>query len=137
MERGNLKSYKDLAKFCAIVAQEKIAKDIIVIELTSIETAPTDFFVLCSCDSDVQMRAIVDEIIKRCNELNMQKPRTEGLDSTQWILLDFFTVVMHIMHYEARRYYNIERLWGDGEFYKITETGRLYRIKDKTKIFCD
>lgn len=124
---------KELAKWCAKVAQEKIGKDIVIIDLTAIEFAPTDYFVICSCDSDVQMRAIVEEVETRCKKEGIQKPRIEGITSSYWILLDFFDIVFHIFHYQARKFYNIERLWSDGAFYKLSESGRVVPIRDKSK----
>jgi len=116
---------------------DKIASDIVVIELTEIETAPADYFVLCSCDSDVQMRAIVDEVEQRCKKEGVQKPRVEGITSAYWILLDFFDIVFHIFHYNARKFYNIERLWGDGNFYKLSKDGKLFPVRDKTKFLTE
>jgi ribosome-associated protein len=128
---------KELARWCARIAMDKIASDIVVIELTEIETAPADYFVLCSCDSDVQMRAIVDEVEQRCKKEGVQKPRVEGITSAYWILLDFFDIVFHIFHYNARKFYNIERLWGDGNFYKLSKDGKLFPVRDKTKFLTE
>lgn len=130
-------SSKDLAKWCAKVAQEKIAKDIVVLDLTKIETAPAEFFVICSCDSDVQMRAIVEEVELRCKKEKVRKPRIEGYNSTYWILLDFFEVVFHIFHHQARKFYSIERLWSDGGIYKFSESGRLVLVRDKAKFLSE
>lgn len=133
MNRRKISS-KELAKWCAKIAQEKIAKDILIIDLQQIELAPTDYFVICSCDSDVQMRAIVEEIETRCKRDKIAKPRVEGLTSSYWILLDFFDIVFHIFYHQARKFYNIERLWSDGNFYKLSEkTNRLVPIRDKAK----
>lgn len=128
---------KELAKWCAKIALDKIANDILIIELKEIETAPSDYFVLCSCDSDIQMRAIVEEVEQRCKKEGIQKPRVEGYNSSYWILVDFFDIVFHIFHYNARKFYNIERLWGDGNFYKISQTGRLVPIRNKTKFLTE
>ncbi|MCX7879906.1 MAG: ribosome silencing factor [Ignavibacteria bacterium] len=130
-------SARNLAKLCAITAVEKIAQAVLIIDLTKIETAPSFYFVICSCDSDVQMRAIVDEMEKKSKEYGYPKPRIEGINSTSWILVDFFDVVVHIMHYEARRFYNLEKLWGDGAFYKIGESGKLTLVRNKTKFLLE
>lgn len=134
---GKISTSKELAKWCAKIAQEKIAKDIVILDLTKIETAPAEFFVLCSCDSDVQMRAIVEEIELRCKKEKVQKPRIEGYNSTYWILLDFFEVVFHIFHYQARKFYNIERLWSDGGIYKFSESGRMVVVRNKAKFLAE
>lgn len=129
---------KELAKFIANIAIEKNAKNVVVLELTEIDTAPSEYFVFCSCDSDAQMRAIVDEIIQKSKEFSIPKPRIEGLDSKQWVLVDFFDVVLHIMHYETRKFYAIERLWADGNFFKISSsTGKLMKVRDKAKFLSE
>ncbi|QLH54758.1 MAG: hypothetical protein CH6_4053 [Candidatus Kapaibacterium sp.] len=131
------KNSKELAKWCSKVAMDKLAKDIVLIDLTEIETAPADYFVLCSCDSDVQMRAIVEEVELRCKKEKVRKPRIEGYNSSYWILLDFFEVVFHIFYHQARKFYNIERLWSDGNFYKLSESGRMVAVRDKTKLLAE
>ncbi|MEJ5285963.1 MAG: ribosome silencing factor [Bacteroidota bacterium] len=131
------KNSKELAKWCSKVAMDKLAKDIVLIDLTEIETAPADYFVLCSCDSDVQMRAIVEEVELRCKREKVRKPRIEGYNSSYWILLDFFEVVFHIFYHQARKFYNIERLWSDGNFYKLSESGRMVAVRDKTKLLAE
>lgn len=135
MKSQKLKDSKNLAKLCAQIATEKVAKDVLIIDLIEVEVAPAEFFVLCSCDSDVQMRAIVDAINEGCKQNNIVKPRAEGLGSKQWVLLDFFDVVVHILYYEARKFYNLERLWKDGSFYRLASNGRLTPVKNKSKLF--
>lgn len=129
---------KKLAKFLATLAIEKIAQNVVILDLTQIETAPANFFVLCSCDSDAQMRSIVDEVLNKTKDFGISKPRIEGLDSKQWILVDYFDVVLHLMQYETRKFYNIERLWADGSFYKLSETSyQLVKIRNKSKFLSE
>jgi|YNPMSStandDraft_1061717.scaffolds.fasta_scaffold00038_46 ribosome-associated protein len=125
------KNARQLATLVAKICENKLAENTIVIDLTKIDTAPTDYFVLCSCNSQPQVGAIVDEIYKQCNELNISKPRSEGLEQKEWVLVDFFDVVAHIMLKQSRNYYKIEKLWADGAFYSIAETGRLKKINQK------
>ena len=122
---GKPRTSKGLATFCARIADEKLARNILIIDLTKIETAPTSFFVICTCDSENQSLAIAEAIVDMCRQLEIQKPRLEGIDSRQWILLDFFDVVVHVMLQNIRDYYKIERLWGDGRLYSINESGRV------------
>ncbi len=124
------RSTKGTSTFAAQIANEKIASDIVIADLTKIENAPTDYFVFCSCDSDTQMRAIVDEVRKKTSEYNMPNPKFEGLENAYWIIVDFFDVVMHVMLKEARDYYQIEKIWGDATFTKMTEKGTLSKLKD-------
>lgn len=132
---NNLRNAKDLTRFLAEILIEKLAQNILIIDLSDIETAPANFFVICSCDSDVQMRAIANEVVQKFKEKSLEKPRIEGIESKQWILVDFFDVVLHIMYYETRKFYNLERLWSDGNFYKISlKSNRILKVRNKTKL---
>lgn len=122
---GKPKTAKGLATFCARVSLEKIAEDILILDLKKIDTAPTDYFVICTCKSDTQMWALTESIIEKCRELGIEKPKVEGLTGAFWVLLDFFDVVMHIMLPEARNFYQLEKLWGDAKFYSVDDDGKV------------
>lgn len=126
---GRPRSTKGLAVFCAKLADDKLARDIILLNLTQIETAPTDYFVICTCDSEIQVEAVVSSIDRKCRELGLNTPRIEGLDSKQWVLLDFFDVVMHVMLKDSRYYYKLEKLWGDAQFMDLNENGEPRSVK--------
>ena len=134
---GRPRTIKGLATFCARIADSKLAERTVILDLSKIETAPTDFFVLCSCNSEVHVKAVVDEVLDTCSNLSMIKPKIEGLDSSEWVLLDFFNVVMHVMLEESRDYYKIEKLWGDAQFYEIDEAGKpkLLSFEDSSQYF--
>lgn len=120
------KNSKSLSLFCAKLAAEKLAENIIILDLTDIETAPTDFFVICSCTSEPQLRAVTENIMEKSKKANLERPRTEGELGAEWVLIDYFDVVVHIMLAEIRSFYNIEKLWADAVFYKFNyETARL------------
>ncbi|MBI5326514.1 MAG: ribosome silencing factor [Ignavibacteriae bacterium] len=118
-----------MASFCAKTAEEKLAHEIIILNLTDIEISPSDYFVICSCDSDVQIIAVVEEILEKCRETGIKKPRVEGLKSASWVIIDFFDVVVHVMHRKSREYYKLEKLWGDAVFSKLSKGGRTIAIK--------
>jgi len=123
------KNSKALATFCAKVAAEKIALDIVVMDLTNYENASTDFFVICGSDSENQSRAIADFLLRQAKNVGLEKPKTEGDTVADWILIDFFDVVVHIMLTHIRDYYNIEKLWNDATFYKFNiETSKLNKV---------
>jgi len=108
---------KGIASWMASIADEKKADDIIIMDMTEIETAPAEFFVLCSCDSENQMKAIIKEIQDFTYQFGMDKPRVEGLETNSWMIVDFFYTVFHIMHRDSRKYYQIEKIWGDAAFF--------------------
>jgi ribosome-associated protein len=113
---GKPRSSKGLAAFTARIASDKLARDIYILDLTDVEHPPAEFFVIATCDSDVQVRAVVDEIEMTTKSFRMQMPKVEGLETCRWVLLDYFDVVVHIMMKEARDYYKLEKLWGDSQF---------------------
>ena len=123
------KNSKSLATFCAKIAADKIADNILAIDLQKIENATTDFFLLCGTDSVNQSQAILDAILRQSKKAQITKPRIEGENNSDWILIDFFDVVMHIMLKPIREYYEIEKLWSEGVFYQYNETtGKLNKV---------
>ena len=124
---------KGLATMCARLAQDKLAENIIIMDLAKIDFAPADFFIVCSCDTDIQAKAIADLIISKTKEFKLQTPNTEGLMAGYWVILDFFDVVVHIMVPEARGYYQLEKLWGDAKFSTLDEEGKVIAY-DRKKI---
>ncbi|MFP4368656.1 MAG: ribosome silencing factor [Candidatus Kapaibacterium sp.] len=131
---GKPRSAKGLATFCARVADDKLATNIVLMNLSKIETAPADFFVMCSCDSDTQVRAVADEIIRQAKQTGLDKPNMEGAEAGEWILLDFFDVVVHVMLTGKRKYYNLEKLWGDASFMVLNDNGEP-RVLKQDKVF--
>ncbi|ROL58121.1 ribosome silencing factor [Bacteroidetes/Chlorobi group bacterium ChocPot_Mid] len=125
VKKGKPKTTKGLATFCARVCIEKLAENVHILDLRKIDTAPSDYFVICTCNSDTQMWALSESIIEKCRELGIEKPKVEGLAGSYWVLLDFFDVVMHIMLPEARNFYQLEKLWGDAKFYSVDDDGKV------------
>jgi len=84
-----------------------------VLDLRSISTF-TDFFVICSGTSEPQLKAIANEIETRLREDHSVRPvAIDGFPTSQWMVLDFLQVVVHIFHQEKRAFYSLEDLWGD------------------------
>ncbi|MFH1051713.1 MAG: ribosome silencing factor [bacterium] len=128
---GKPRTTKGLAAFCGKIAVEKLATNVLILDLTAIDSAPTDYFVICTSNSEMQSKAITDEVNQKCRDMGIDKPRAEGLTTSYWVLLDFFDVVMHIMLPEARNFYQLEKLWGDAKFYTVTGEGKLKTYKRK------
>lgn len=122
---------KSLAQFVAKIADEKIAKDILILNLSKIHVAPSDYFVICTCESESHMKAIVDSIEMACVEVGIKRPRVEGFKTASWIILDFFDVVVHLLRKESREFYNLERIWNDAQFFKIDDNGKVKELKPK------
>jgi ribosome-associated protein len=84
-----------------------------VLDLREISTF-TDFFVICSANSEPQLKAIAGEIEARLKEDHgVRAAAVDGFPASQWIVLDYLQVVVHIFHCDKREFYSLESLWGD------------------------
>jgi ribosome-associated protein len=97
-------------------AADRKGHDVMLLDLRGL-TAATDWFVLVSGESDVQVKAIAERIEQRLRTERSAKPwHVEGLHHARWVLLDYVDFVVHVFHREARTYYQLERLWADAPF---------------------
>ncbi len=95
------------------MASNKKAEEIVVLDLRAISTF-TDFFVICSATSEPQLKAIANEIETRLRQDHSIRPvAVDGFPASQWIVLDYLQVVVHVFHREKRAFYSLESLWGD------------------------
>ncbi len=94
--------------------------DIKILELAKISSF-ADYFVICSADSDVQVRAIADEVDRSLAKQGIKCHYKEGYDALNWVILDYFDVIVHVFHKEARTYYNLEKLWGDAPVIEVED----------------
>ena len=108
-----------LAKKIAALAIAKKAQDVVILDVRGL-TAMTDFFVLCSGDSEVQVKAISDGVEEGMENANSAPWHREG-GSPSWVVLDFVDVVLHVFHKTTRSYYNLEKLWGDARIQRVVD----------------
>ncbi|HVW19385.1 MAG TPA: ribosome silencing factor [Solirubrobacteraceae bacterium] len=102
-----------LAELVAAYAADRKAIDVVELDLRGV-SGYTDFFVICSGNTDRQVKAIHDAIhegMKR--EHGVLPRRVEGLTESRWVLMDYLDVVVHVFTPETRDYYRLEQLWGD------------------------
>ena len=92
----------------------KRAEDIQVIGIKDL-TIIADYFVIANGDSNTQTKALADEVEYKMDLLGIKPERTEGYQTSQWIVLDYGDIVVHVFYKETREFYNLERLWSDGE----------------------
>ena len=111
---------KTLAKKIANLALTKKAHNVSILDLRKL-TDMTDFFVVCSGDSDTQVKAISDAILDGTEQLGVPAWHNEGQTQRQWILLDYVDVVVHVFHKEARKFYALEKLWGDAKIETVED----------------
>ncbi len=96
-------------------------EEIQIMDLNNIENTPCKFFIICSGNSNTQVLAIVNSIIKKVSKKIQEKPlHTEGLEAAEWVLIDYINVVVHVFQRKTREFYNIEELWGDAKSTLVT-----------------
>jgi ribosome-associated protein len=104
---------EELSERIARIASDKKAIDIRVIDLRGV-VGYTDYFVVCSGNTDRQTKAIHDAVYQELKDQEGLLPRrAEGLREARWVLLDYLDCVLHVFTPEAREFYRLENLWGD------------------------
>jgi ribosome-associated protein len=94
--------------------------DIEIIDLREIENTVCDYFIVCSGNSNTQVDTIESSVRKVVSKALQDKPwHVEGLENSQWVLMDYVDVVVHIFQKQIREYYDIESLWGDAKITSI------------------
>ena len=100
---------------------EKKGLDIVILDLREVGHAVTDFFVIGTGGSDVQIKVIAESVVEHVGKTIGLKPwGKEGMGELEWVLLDYVDVVVHIFNLEMRSYYNLEHLWGDGGLTRVS-----------------
>ena len=112
---------KTFQRQIAELALSKKAKNVVIMDLRKVTTM-ADYFVVCSGDSETQVKAIADEIIDGMSKLGERPWHTEGFQNLQWALLDYVDVVVHVFHKDARTFYGLEKLWGDAKMQKVADS---------------
>jgi ribosome-associated protein len=93
-------------------ADDRKAIDLKVLHLEKV-TDFTDYFLICSGTSERQVQAIADAVLERLREEKVRPLHVEGYNRGQWVLLDYGDFVVHVFQEEPRKFYGLERLWGD------------------------
>jgi len=102
-----------LARACAAAAADKKAEDTVVLDMQGISTF-TDFFVICSASSEPQLKAIGSSIREQVREKLGRAPISEeGFPGSQWVVIDYPGVIVHVFLAEKREFYGLENLWRD------------------------
>ena len=101
-----------LARVAAQAAADKLAKDILLVDVSD-RLAITDVFVIVTGANERQVGAIVDSVEEKMRAAGTRPPRREGERDGRWVLLDFLDVIVHVQHSEERVFYALDRLWKD------------------------
>lgn len=115
---------EEIAELSSRLALSKKAEDVAILDLRGL-TDIADFFVICTGDSDTQIRAIADAIVEGLEEKQVKAWHIEGYSALNWVLIDYVDIVVHIFQRETREFYGLERLWGDA---------KIKVVQDKTEI---
>jgi ribosome-associated protein len=111
---------RTLAKKIADLMLSKKASDVVIIDLKKV-TSTADYFVLCSADSDTQVKAIADAVRDGTEDVGEVPWQFEGYQALNWVVVDYVDVVAHVFHKEARAFYNLDRLWNDAKITKVKD----------------
>lgn len=111
---------KELARQITDIIFTKKGFNVVAIDLSKLVSF-TDYFVICSADSDTQVKAISDQVDKILSEEGIRCWHKEGLKALSWVLMDYVDVIVHIFKKDAREFYNLEKLWGDAPVEKISD----------------
>ena len=118
----------ELVNYVTELILQKKGSDVLVLNLKK-QTTVTDYFIICSASSDVQIKAIADNIIKETKKIGQKPWHNEGYNNLSWVLLDFVDVVVHIFLDNVRKFYNLEGLWGDAEITEIKDNLEIQEVK--------
>src|SRR4051812_48831763 len=113
--------------------ESKKASDITLLELEKGSSAFTDYFVICSGSNPRQMQAISDEVENRLGKSGSRPQNIEGYNQADWILLDYVDFIVHIFSVNARRFYDLERLWKSAKRFGMAELHNALQRKPARK----
>ena len=103
--------------------EEVKGQDVEILDLRELENTVCDYFIICNGTSNTQVNAIVNSVQKTVSKALKEKPwHIEGSDNSEWILMDYVHVVLHVFQKHIREFYDIEGLWGDAKSVKIETT---------------
>lgn len=92
----------------------KRAEDIQAIKIGDL-TIVADYFIIANGTSNTQTKALAEEVEYKLGQVGIKPIRTEGYQGATWVVLDYGDIVVHVFYKETREFYNLERLWSDGE----------------------
>lgn len=114
MKKKQQKSSDELKKIVVDAILDKKGNEVLELDLRNLEASVADYFIVCHGNSTTQVAAIADNVYKEVKDkLGIFPKGLEGKGNAQWIILDYFDVVVHVFYNETREYYQLEELWSD------------------------
>jgi ribosome-associated protein len=110
----------DEVRTAVVAALDKKAADVVVLDLRH-TPAFTDFFILCSGHNTRQVKAIADGVEEALKAVKVRPAHVEGYDRAEWVLMDYFSFIVHVFSPQTREFYSLERLWGDAERIDVSD----------------
>lgn len=118
----SIQNNKNLTPFIVEAIQDRKGKRISVLDLSEIEGAPAFEFIICQANSPTQVAAIADSVRDSLLEKIHVKPYNyDGYGSSEWIVIDYGDILVHIFYHQTREHYNLEELWSDAAITEIPD----------------
>lgn len=105
---------KEMTKIVYDALEDKKAEDIVVLKVSDI-TILADYFIIANGSNSSQVQALVDNVEEKLTKAGVEPKRIEGVGNTNWILMDYGDIIVHIFSKEDRLFYDLERIWRDGK----------------------
>ena len=110
----------EIARYAVSVLNERNAQNIKLLHVES-KTDLTEYFVICEGNSSTQVRALADEVEYKFQNSNLERNSADRDMDSQWIVLDYGCVMIHVFYYQAREFYKLEKLWSEGTEVDISD----------------
>lgn len=111
---ANSSKFNSLIDIIVQSIQDVKGNNISLLDLREIDNRVSDYFVICDGNSNIQVNAISSSVTKKVSKNLKEKPWSiEGIENSEWVLIDYVDVIVHIFKKEKRDFYDIESLWGD------------------------
>ena len=119
-KKAKITESEALAKLAVLGIENKKGLDTVVLDLRGVQSAPANFFVICSGNVPSHVSALSDAVYETVKKATGMAPhKIEGYNNAEWILMDYFDVVVHIFQQTKRDFYRLEQLWEDGTIVEI------------------
>src|SRR6266702_2579371 len=109
--------------------ESKKADDVVILEMDQTSGAFTDYFIVCSGTNPRQIQAVSDEVQKELEQEGQRPASVEGYKQAEWVLLDYVDFVVHIFSEQARKFYDLERLWKSASRLKPSDLSKKPAVK--------
>ena len=109
-----MEKVKEMARIVYRALEDKKGEDICIIDISGISPL-ADYFIITNGSNDSQVKALVDNVEEKMHKAGYSQIQREGLQTGNWVLLDYGDVVVHVFDKENREFYHLERIWRDGK----------------------